>query len=248
VAALRTLEGVGAYTAGAIASIAFKRRAALVDGNVARVLARLFAVEDDVKSTAGAARMWALAESLLPDGDGDPGDWNQSLMELGATVCLPRTPKCEECPVRKQCAAHAKGIAARLPRASPKRKPTEVKRSAIVLASDDAVLLARRRPDALFGGLWEPPSADGDGAALARRLGVDPASLAPAGRVVHVLSHRRLVIDVARGSLAAPRRKRWPIPGPDYDAVEVVAIADLSLWPHATLARKILAAAARIGV
>jgi len=256
VAELRTLEGVGAYTAGAIASIAFKRRAALVDGNVARVLARLFAVEDDVKSTAGAARIWALAESLLPDGDGDPGDWNQSLMELGATVCVPRTPKCEQCPVSKQCAARAKGIAASLPRSSPKRKPTEVKRSAIVLASDDAVLLARRRPDALFGGLWEPPTDDGDGAALARRLGVDRASLAPAGTVVHVLSHRRLVIDVSRGPLAGrkagrtagPVRARWPIPGPDYDAVEVVAIADLSRRPHATLARKILAAAARIEV
>src|ERR1700678_3676094 len=196
VAELRTLEGVGAYTAGAIARIAFKRRAGPVDGNVARVLARLFAVEDDVKSTAGAARIWALAESLLPDGDGDPGDWNQGLMELGATVCVPRTPKCELCPVRKQCAARARGIAASLPRTSPKRKPIEVKRTAIVLASDDSVLLARRRQDALFGGLWEPPTADGDGAALARRLGVDRTSLAPAGRVVHVLSHRRLVIDV----------------------------------------------------
>jgi A/G-specific adenine glycosylase len=250
VAELRALEGVGAYTAGAIASIAFGRRAALVDGNVARVLARVFAVEEDVKSAAGTARLWRLAEALLPDGDGDPGDWNQSLMELGATVCLPREPKCDTCPVRALCVGRAKGIASTLPRTAPKPRPREVRRSAIVLASADAVLLARRRVDVLFGGLWEPPTSDGDGVALARRLGVARRSLEPAGTVVHVLSHRRLVIDVARGPLggSARRRRPWPIPGPEYDAVEVVALADVGRLPHATLARKILAAAARIGV
>jgi|HubBroStandDraft_1064217.scaffolds.fasta_scaffold36465_3 A/G-specific adenine glycosylase len=250
VAELRRLEGVGAYTAGAIASIAFGRPAALVDGNVARVLARLFAVEDDVKSAAGAAHLWRLAEALLPDEDGDPGDWNQSLMELGATVCVPREPRCSACPVRGLCAGRAKGIAASLPRTAPKRRPTEVRRSAIVLASADSVLLARRRVGALFGGLWEPPTGDGDGTALARRLGVRRGSLEAAGTVVHVLSHRRLVIDVARGPLGggARRRRPWPIPGPEYDAVEVVALAEVGRLPHATLARKILAAAARIAV
>jgi A/G-specific adenine glycosylase len=252
VAELRTLEGVGAYTAGAIASIAFRRHAALVDGNVARVLARLFAVTEDVKSAAGSARLWRLAEALLPDGDGDPGDWNQSLMELGATVCLPRTPACAACPVADLCVARAEGLEGSLPRTAPKRRPTEVRRSAIVLASRDAVLLARRRVDALFGGLWEPPTADGDGALLARRLGVARGSLEDAGTVVHVLSHRRLVIDVARGPLDSGRKRArgrpWPIPGPEYDAVEVVAIADVKRLPHASLARKILAAAARIEV
>jgi A/G-specific adenine glycosylase len=250
-AELRTLHGVGAYTAGAIASIAFQRRAALVDGNVARVLARLFVVEEDIKSTAGAARLWSLAESLLPDGDGDPGDWNQSLMELGATVCSPRSPRCEACPVREICGARAKGLVDTLPRVAPKRRPLEVRRSAIVLASDDAVLVARRRADALFGGLWEPPTADGDGASLAKRLGIVQKSLEAAGTVIHVLSHRRMIIDVARGPLgssARARRRRWPLPGPEYDAVEVVAVADFERLPHATLARKILAAAARIGV
>jgi A/G-specific adenine glycosylase len=249
VSALRTLEGVGAYTAGAIASIAFQRRAALVDGNVARVLARLFAIEDDVKSSKGAAGVWQLAEALLPDGDGDPGDWNQSLMELGATVCMPREPRCDGCPVRELCEGRAKGIAATLPRTAPKRRPTEVQRTAIVLASRDAVLLARRRPDVLFGGLWEPPTSDGDGAATMTALGVDLRSIEPAGRVVHVLSHRRLLIDVVRAPLAArARARRWPAPGPDYDAAQVVPIADVQALPHATLARKILAAAARIEV
>jgi A/G-specific adenine glycosylase len=83
---LERLPGVGAYTAGAVASIAFGGRAALVDGNVARVLARIFGVEDDVKSAAGSARIWSLARQLVAEVDGDPGDWNQALMELGATV------------------------------------------------------------------------------------------------------------------------------------------------------------------
>jgi A/G-specific adenine glycosylase len=119
-AALRRLDGVGAYTAGAVASIAFGRRAALVDGNVARVLARLFAVEEDVKSAAGAARVWAIAERLVGAVQEPPGEWNQALMELGATVCVPRAPLCAVCPVAPWCAARSLGIAAELPRVSPK--------------------------------------------------------------------------------------------------------------------------------
>jgi A/G-specific adenine glycosylase len=238
---LRRLKGVGAYTAGAVASIAFGRRAAVVDGNVARVLARLFAIEDDVKTARGNARLWQLAEKLVPDGDGDPGDWNQALMELGATICVPRAPRCEGCPASAHCAARAQGIAERLPRVAPKREPRPVCRVALVLASDRAVLLARRRPDLLFGGLWEPPSADGALAELAAELGVDPASLEQAGEVEHVLSHRRMRVEVARGPL--PARRRWPLPGPEYDAVACVARGDIASRAQASLARKILAVA-----
>jgi A/G-specific adenine glycosylase len=242
---LRGLKGVGAYTAGAVASIAFGRRAAVVDGNVARVLARLFAIEDDIKSAGGNARLWRLAEALVPDGDGDPGDWNQALMELGATVCAPRSPRCDECPAMALCAGRQQGIAARLPRIAPKKAPSLVERVALVLVSDRGVLLARRRSDVLFGGLWEPPSADarvGRGLAeLASVLGVDPRALEPAGEVVHVLSHRRLRVEVARGPLG--RRRRWPLPGADYDAVECVALEKVGARAQATLARKVLAVA-----
>jgi A/G-specific adenine glycosylase len=247
VADLRGLEGVGAYTAGAIASIAFGRRAALVDGNVARVLARLWAVEDDVTTARGSTRLWKLAEELLPDGDGDPGDWNQALMELGAVVCLPRTPRCDVCPVRDDCAARRRGIAPELPRKSPKRAPLEVHRVALVLASESSVVLARRRRDTLFGGLWEPPHVEGDGNGngtedaarrIAARLGARAAVFEAVGELTHVLSHRRMRIGVIRGPLG--RQRQFGLPGPEYDSVEVVRFARVGERPHGSLARRIL--------
>jgi A/G-specific adenine glycosylase len=236
--ALRALEGVGAYTAGAIASIAYGKRAAVVDGNVLRVLARLFAIEEDVKTARGNARVWRVAEDLVKQGAGEPGDWNQALMELGATVCVPRHPRCEACPVREHCAGRARGIAADLPRKAAKRAPSIMARGTIVLASERGVLLARRRGDVLFGGLWEPPSTTGDIADLAVRLGVRVADLEPAGRVVHILSHRILQVDVLRGALGSGRRRSAP--GEEYDAVETVAWQKVQERAQASLTRKIL--------
>jgi A/G-specific adenine glycosylase len=237
---LRRLQGVGAYTAGAIASIAFGERAALVDGNVARVLSRLFAIEDDVKSAAGAARVWAVAEELVADVEA-PGDWNQALMELGATVCTPREPRCGECPVAASCEGRALGIAGELPRTPSKRRPLAVRRVALVIASSSQVVLARRRREALFGGLWEPPAADGvDPRPLAAELGLEEA-LQPAGLVVHVLSHRRMEVHVSLAPLG--RRRRWALPGTDYDAIEVTRLDEVASRAHSTLARKVLAAA-----
>lgn len=238
---LRRLQGIGPYTAGAIASIAFGRRAAVVDGNVARVLSRLFAIDDDVKSARGSARLWRLAEDLVPESDASPGDWNQALMELGATVCVPREPRCGECPVSQLCAGRAEGRAQDLPRAKPKSKPKVVQRVAVVLVSGKAVLLARRRPNVLFGGLWEAPSASAGLPALAALLCLDVRALEPVGEVVHVLSHRRMHVQVVRGRL--PRRRRWEVPGPDYDAVETVAIDGIRAKAHAALTLKVLAVA-----
>jgi A/G-specific adenine glycosylase len=244
---LRALEGVGRYTAGAVASIAFGQREALVDGKVARVLARLFAVREDVKGGEGSARIWAIAERLVAEVPDPPGEWNQALMELGATVCTPRDPACESCPVAGACEARALGIERRLPVVARKKPPVPVHRVALVLASTSSVLLARRRKDVLFGGLWEPPLVEGDdepGApgralgALARRLGVDPRTLHAVGAVEHVLSHRRMHVAVVRGPLG--RRKRWPLPSAEYDAIEVVALARLGRRAHASLVKKVL--------
>src|SRR5687767_7477451 len=105
---LRTVPGIGPYTAGAIASIAYGERAPLVDGNVARVLARVLAIEDDVKSTAGMKALWTKAGDLMSalPADAQPGDLNQGLMELGATLCSPTSPRCLVCPLAKLCIAN----------------------------------------------------------------------------------------------------------------------------------------------
>jgi A/G-specific adenine glycosylase len=244
---LLSLEGVGSYTAGAIASIAFKKRVAAVDGNVSRVLARIFAIEDEVTSAPGRARVQSAAEALAAIDEGDPGDWSQALMELGALVCTPRKPRCPSCPARRQCEAFARGIEQALPRRRQKREPTVVRAVAIVLtrgrAPNEAVLLARRREGVLFGGLWEPPIAPRSARKrLAARLGVGLAELRDAGEVVHVLSHRRMLVQVLHGSCGAGDWSRLPPPGADYVAMKLVPYADLRL-PAAALTRKVLALA-----
>lgn len=245
---LRDVPGIGPYTAGAIASIAFGRRAALVDGNVARVLARLFAVEDDVRGGRGLAKIWAIAERLVPARGA--GDWNQALMELGATVCAPREPRCLVCPARDLCAARARGVERELPKLRAKAKPRPVRRAALVLVGRDGVLLARRTPDGTFGAMWEPPSIDVDAdvadaaaAAWARPrfaelVGRRVGSLEACGDLVHVLSHRRMHVLVFRAPLG-PRVRAARVDG-EYDAVEPVDPRAIGNRGTTTLARKIL--------
>ena len=242
-AGLRSISGIGAYTAGAVASIAFGERAALVDGNVARVLARLFAVEGEVKKGAGLARVWRLADALVPTDA--PGEWNQALMELGALVCTPRTPDCGACPLSAECAARRAGRERQLPHAGPKRAPLVVERAALVFVAHERVLLARRVRDGLFGGMWEPPlierAPEGDlRAAFGRLVGARVPRLDARGSVTHVLTHRRMEIEVLR----AERRSRPPDvhlqPGSPYDALEWV-LPGRPLRGLTTLARKVLA-------
>jgi A/G-specific adenine glycosylase len=252
--ALARLEGVGAYTAGAVASIAFGKRAPAVDGNVARVLARIFSIREEVSSGKGRALVWKIAGELVPGpGEGDPGAWNQALMELGATVCTPRKPACAECPAGALCEARSRGLVGDLPRKAAKKPPKTVRLAALVLESTAGVLLARRKEGELFGGLWEPPSVESDVGkigSLAARLGVPRARIVPAGEVVHVLSHRRLVVSVSRG-LPGRSERSWPLPGRNldgrspYDLVEWVPLDSdcrpRDARPHSSLARKIIA-------
>jgi A/G-specific adenine glycosylase len=123
-ATLRTISGIGPYTAGAISSIAFGAREALVDGNVARVLARLFALRCDVRSPKGSREVWALATELVPAERA--GRHNESLMELGATICVPVSPRCDACPVKTLCEAQKLGIEKDLPVAKKKKPPREL--------------------------------------------------------------------------------------------------------------------------
>jgi len=253
--ALSSLEGVGAYTVGAIASIAFKERVAAVDGNVSRVLARIAAIEDDVTSARGKALVQAEADALAAIDEGDPGDWTQALMELGALVCAPRQPRCGSCPARAWCRAFARGgvdYASTLPRKAPKREKAVVERVAIVLHTGTAVVLARRRALTLYGGLWEVPTAPRSAKRrLAKGLGVNLTALDVAGEVVHILSHRRMHVQVLRGSVSPqclakcrPAEDRLAdgveAVGAEYDALDLVPYGDLPTRAHASLTRKVL--------
>lgn len=153
---LRQLPGIGRYTAGAIASIAFGERVPLVDGNVARVFSRVFALTANVKTPRTMEALWQLAEKLLPARN--PGDFNQALMELGALVCTPANPRCEVCPMRRVCVARARGLVDQLPN---RGRPTTAERvvvSAALVRRNGSLLMQRRPERGLLAGMWELPT------------------------------------------------------------------------------------------
>jgi A/G-specific adenine glycosylase len=144
--ALLRLPGVGAYSAGAVASIAFGERVPVVDGNVVRVLTRLFALGGDPGRAPLKARLWNVASELVPERR--PGDFNQALMELGATLCTPQKPACEKCPLARECRAKALANATRFPELPARERATEVRVAAAVVRRDDRVLVVREPDDA----------------------------------------------------------------------------------------------------
>jgi A/G-specific adenine glycosylase len=155
--ALLKLPGIGAYTAAAIAAIAFNRHATAVDGNVERVVARLFAV--DAPLPGAKPRIKTLAAQIVPEDR--PGDFTQAMMDLGAGLCSPRTPSCMLCPVTAHCDGRAKGIAATLPVKAPKKqRPVRYGSAFLAVRNDGAVLLRRRPPKGLLGGMLEVPSTE----------------------------------------------------------------------------------------
>lgn len=214
-AQLRGVPGIGPYTAGAIASIAFGERTPLVDGNVARVLARVFAIEHDIKSTAGSKALWAAAGELMAalPARFAAGDLNQGLMELGATICSPTQPRCLVCPLRAACAANRTGRQDELPVVAARKKAHElplIARTVAWLADDAAIVLARRVPDGLFGGLWELPPLE---VATALGVTIDPT---PVAFHEQTLTHRRLRIAVVRGAMP---EALVGVRDPGYDAI-----------------------------
>lgn len=155
-AELETLPGVGRYTAAAVSSIAFGADEAAVDGNIRRVLSRLFNIEEPIRSTQAEESLWGLAEVLLPVGKA--GDFNQALMDLGSLVCTPKKPVCIRCPLQKYCTSFGLGIQEERPvRAEKKPIPHKLVAAAIIRRTDGLFLLAQRPENGLFGGLWEFP-------------------------------------------------------------------------------------------
>jgi A/G-specific adenine glycosylase len=220
-AALRALPGIGRYTAGAIASIAFGQPEPLVDGNVARVLARVYAIDDDIKSSAATRLLWRLASQMVPPSA--PGDFNQGLMELGATVCTPLSPACLLCPLAALCRARAQGRERELPRMPGRRRPDElplIDARALWIERRGKLLLARRTPEGLYGGLWELPQVEarteakpeaGPETGPETAILTTPVRLHGAAPVIEhrqTLTHRRLRIRVFAASLPDGARAR----------------------------------------
>lgn len=152
--AIAKLPGIGRYTAAAIASIAFGARAAILEANTRRLYARLLAHRGELESSAAQARLWSFAEHLLPKQD--CGTFNQALMELGATICQPRSPQCEACPVAELCPTFALGLQDEIPRAARKVKIEDVREAAVIVRSPAGqVLVLRYEPGQRWAGLWD---------------------------------------------------------------------------------------------
>ncbi|HRQ22371.1 MAG TPA: A/G-specific adenine glycosylase [Anaerolineales bacterium] len=215
--ALRRLPGIGRYTAGAIASIAFKMDEPTLDGNIRRVFARLYDVTEFADSPAGEKILWEYAARNLPKGKA--GDYNQALMDLGATICLPKNPRCTLCPLMKICKAREHGTQELRPVMKPKKQVPHYVHAAAVIVRRGRVLLSQRPPDGLLGGMWEFPNA---------RVGEDPArELEKALKTMtklrikkeaelvivnHAYSHFRVTVHAFRcKAVSIPKRKnlRW---------------------------------------
>lgn len=204
--AMRALPGFGEYTTGAVASIAYGKRLPAVDGNVRRVLSRLY----DVPSP-GPAQLRGLADALVPAER--PGDFNQAIMELGARICTPRSPRCGVCPVAEHCRARAMGTQAERPGRKPAKPVPESEMATIVAIAGSAVLLTQRPQAGLLAGLWEFPGTEPEAGepvqAAARRLcrdllGGAPATCEPLVVVSHTFSHRRIVYHAFRCEVPGP--------------------------------------------
>jgi A/G-specific adenine glycosylase len=236
------LPGVGRYTAGAIVSIAFGKRAPILDGNVARVLSRVYGLRGDPRASPLNGELWRIAEAILPKRS--VSDFNQALMELGALVCTPRAPKCLICPLREDCIAHREGIEERLPELRARPKSIPVVMAAAVVERTGKVLLYRRSRTRLLEDLWELPTAECGRGELPREAVVREARESygislevgeEIARVRHSMMNRRITLhafeaELAGGKgLALDRECRW---------VDRAGLSELAV---SSMVRKVLA-------
>jgi len=194
------LPGIGRYTAGAILSIAFQKPYPLVDGNVIRVFSRLFGLKGRAKDPAFVKKMWPLAERLVPEAN--PGDWNQALMELGATVCSPDSPSCGACPVARHCVAFKKSLQDKIPLPETARKPVPVKWTCLWIEKSGKVLLWRRSDkERLLKNLWGLPEAGRVRATPGRRL----------SSATHSITHHALTVELREAAWdgTPPPEAKW---------------------------------------
>ena len=241
--ALEKLPGVGPYTAAAIASIAFGRNVATVDGNIRRVFSRIYNLTEPLRSPESERTIWALAEENLPKGEASA--YNQALMDLGATICTPRTPDCDHCPIQADCQARALGVQDQRPVKPPRKKTPHLTVTAAVIRRDGRVLLSKRPADELLGGMWEFPGgtkeeSDLDLAACLQReireeLGVDVAVGEPLGVYRHAYTHYKITLHAFLCRLSDGVEPR-PI---ESDELVWVQLSELENYPMGKVDRQI---------
>lgn len=232
---LARLPGIGRYTAGAIASIAFDADEPALDGNLKRVYARLFDVTEAVDSPKGEKLLWEIARQNLPKGRA--GDFNQALMDLGAAICLPKAPRCLLCPLVELCKARENGVQELRPLKKPKKPAPQYIHAAGVIVRRGRVLLARRPSQGLLGGMWEFPNGrvDGDPAGelaqaleTAYRLKVQRKEAL--GVVQHAYTHFKVSVHAFRCELVEMS---------DAPELKWVAISELGGFPMGKVDRRI---------
>ncbi len=224
---LQTLPGVGGYTAGAIASIAFGKAVPAVDGNARRVLMRLFAVSTAMNRPAAVRQVEGIAENLVPESA--PGAFNQALMDLASSLCTPRKPACGRCPLREDCRARREGIQAEIPR-RPKKQRIPERQAVAVFVRDrkGRVLIVRRPGRGLLSALWKLPGgflregeapAEGLTRTVREEISVESEPQLPIGAVRHSYSHFRMLLHVFSGRIVRGRPRplrcgevRWSAP------------------------------------
>jgi A/G-specific adenine glycosylase len=209
---LLKLPGIGAYTAGAVASIAFEKRAPILDGNVARVLCRIDAIKGDPREAKIRAGLWERAEEILPRKN--IGDFNSALMELGALVCTPRSPQCLICPVRSSCEANAAGLQDQIPPAKAAKKTLLHERWTFCIRRGDRYLVQQRPATGRWAGMWQfatveagkvAPSSD----LLQTQFSLRASEPVEIGMVEHALTHRRYRFTVFLSECSSATQGEW---------------------------------------
>jgi A/G-specific adenine glycosylase len=229
---LLKLPGVGRYTAGAIGSIAFNKRAPILDGNVARVLCRIDKVTVDPREKATNEVLWARAADIMPE-RGAMGDFNSAMMELGATVCTPRRPKCLVCPVRAHCEACAAGIQEDIPVPKKSKQTPLLKRWIFCIQRGDRWLIEQRPAKGRWAGMWQFVTREGENVGL---LPLRVGSTRELGVIRHALTHRRYEFSVlgcqapaADGEgtwVTLEELDRYPMPRPHVKVTQILVTAD----------------------